>query len=100
MGKIHKNEFKPSDLARRLRHWFNLDDEKAWAYKLAAKTDIGASTLQKYMRDEGGVSLTQLIALCEKFDLDPVWLLFGENAQALVPKPRMAKEEERSKSAG
>lgn len=92
-GKIEKNQVRPPLVVSRLREWAGLEHDESWAYKLAAITDIGASTLQKYARDEGGVSLTTLFAMCQRHGLDPVWLLFGEEARAIAPERRKVGEQ-------
>lgn len=84
--KSKKNVAVPSEVVSRLRHWAKLDDDDAWAYKLATRSGIGASTLQKYARNEGGVSLGVIFSACDRLQIDPVWLLFGPDAVAIAPE--------------
>jgi transcriptional regulator with XRE-family HTH domain len=90
--KAKKNIVVPSEVVTRLRHWANLTDDASWAYKLATMTNIGASTLQKYARNEGGISLGNIFSACERLNLDPVWLLFGPEAIAISPETHQKYE--------
>ena len=50
--------------------------------ELAGELGVSPRTYQSYERGERDAPTASLIELCQKFDIDPTWLLLGPDAKA------------------
>jgi hypothetical protein len=91
-GKMQKNTLEPKKLVARLKWWANAPDGGQELKVISDKTGIAYGTLAAWRRASALPRLNDLLPMCEQRGIDPVWLLFGEEAKAAAQKPMKSEE--------